>query len=259
MNLPASASLQLRTIFALMLRRMRTKYASSRAGYVWAIVEPIMWIFILKFAIRGKNDHQPPIGTSYEVFFAGGVLIARTWRTVSQSTSKVLRRNRRSLPAVQRMDAAYANWLLEMATGAVAMIIVLAGLQLFGFDAIPADPLTCLAAFGATAVYTLAFSLMLALAMTLAPGLTHFQHIIMLSLFMTSGFSMLIDRVPPGLREVILWNPVVHCVEWFREGFYKGYVCASLDREYLFTVTLVFLLIGLAGERVLRRHRTRRR
>ncbi|HVI28482.1 ABC transporter permease [Hansschlegelia sp.] len=259
MNIAASASLQLRTIFALMLRRMRTKYANSRAGYIWAIVEPLIWIFVLKFAIRGRNDHHPPVGTSYEVFFAGGVLIARTWRTVSQSTSKVLRRSQGSLPAVQRIDAAYATWLLEMATAAVAMLVVLASLEVFGFDAVPYDPLTCLAAFGATAAYTLAFSLVLALAMTVAPGLGHFQHILMLCLFMTSGFTTIVDRVPPQLREILVWNPVVHCVEWFREGFYRGYVCASLDREYLFTVTLVCLLIGLAGERVLRRHRVRRR
>lgn len=252
MNVAGSVSLQMRSIFALILRRIRTKYATSRAGYIWAIVEPICWVFILKLAIQDKAAHHPPIGTSYEVFFATGVIVARTWRTVSQSTAGVLLRRKRTLPALHRLDAAYATWILEMVTGGVAMIVVLAGLGLFGFETRPAHPLICLAAFGVTALYTFSFSLMLALVMTLAPGLRHFQHIIMLTLFLTSGFSMLIDRVPPRLREIFLWNPVLHCVEWFREGFYPGYVCASLDRGYLFMMTLGFLLVGLAGERAFR-------
>ena len=252
MNVAASFSLQMRSIFALILRRIRTKYATSRAGYIWAIVEPICWVFILKFAIQDKAAGLPPIGTSYEVFFATGVIIARTWRTVAQSTSGVLLRRKRMLPGLQRLDAAYATWILEMATGGVAMVVVLAGMALFGFETRPAHLLTCLAAFGATALYTFGFSLMLALVMTLTPGLRHFQHIIMLALFITSGFSMLIDRVPPRIREILLWNPLLHCIEWFREGFYPGYVCASLSLSYLFGVTICFILIGLAGERALR-------
>ncbi|MFJ5486349.1 ABC transporter permease [Hansschlegelia beijingensis] len=216
----------MRSIFALILRRIRTKYATSRAGYIWAIVEPICWVFILKFAIQDKGSGLPPIGGSYEVFFATGVIIARTWRTVAQSTSGVLLRRKRMLPGLQRLDAAYATWILEMATGGVAMLVVLAGMALFGFETRPAHLLICLAAFAATALYTFGFSLMLALVMSLAPGLRHFQHIIMLALFITSGFSMLIDRVPPRIREILLWNPLLHCIEWFREGFYQ-----RIDRE----------------------------
>ncbi|GLK66380.1 transport permease protein [Hansschlegelia plantiphila] len=260
MNLSASASLQARTIFALMLRRIRTRYANSRAGYLWAIVEPICWVFILKFGIRGAADHQPPIGTSYEVFYANGVIVARTWRTTAQVVARTVRRPKRSaLTAIHRLDAAYAAWILELTTGAVAMTIVLAALGLFGFDAAPADPLTCFVAFGAMALFALAFGLVLSLILTLAPGLTHFQHIFMLAIFMSSGFHMIIDRVPPRIREIFLWNPVLHCVEWFREGFYAGYVCASLDRSYLLTVTMLFLAIGLVGERALRNHNPQRK
>jgi capsular polysaccharide transport system permease protein len=255
-NLSASLSLQARSIFALMLRRVRTRYSGSRAGYVWAIVEPICWVFILKFSLRGVGSHHPPVGTSYEVFFATGVIIARTWRKTSPHIAGTLRRRKREgLTALHRLDAAYAVWILEIVTGLVAMSVVLFLLGIFGFDAVPADPLVCLAAFIATALYTLSFGLVWSLLTSLAPGLLHFQNILMMALFLSSGFHMIIDRVPPAIREVFLWNPILHCVEWFREGFYSGYVCASLDRGYLFTVTIVFMAIGLAGERALRDHK----
>ncbi|HVI29912.1 ABC transporter permease [Hansschlegelia sp.] len=253
MNIAASAKLQARVVFALIVQRIRTQHAGSRAGYIWAILEPIIWIFVLKFAIRGKDNNHPPIGTSYEVFYATGVVIARGWRTTSQSVARAVRKRTKSA-LLFRIDAAYAAWLLNTATSAVAMLLILFILGLFGYDVMPNSPLICIAAFLAAALFSFGFGLMLALLLTAAPGISHFQHIIMLVIFITSGFSMIIDRVAPQLRQVLLWNPLVHCIEWFREGFYKGYVCANLDLFYLFSVSITFILCGLAGERVTRHH-----
>ncbi|MFL1874031.1 ABC transporter permease [Hansschlegelia beijingensis] len=258
MSIASSAKLQARIIFALIMQRIRTQYAGSRAGYIWAILEPIIWIFILKFAIRGRDDHQPPLGTSYEVFFATGVVIARGWRTTAQAVARALKKKTKT-SFVHRIDATYAAWILSTATSAVAMILILFMLGLFGFDVAPFRPLICIAAFLTAALFSLSFGLVLALLLTVAPGISHFQNIIMLVIFITSGFSTIIDRVTPRLREVLLWNPLVHCIEWFREGFYRGYVCANLDLPYLFTVTVMFMLLGLAGERATRRHAAGRR
>jgi capsular polysaccharide transport system permease protein len=248
-----SAALQMRSIKALMLRRIRTRYAGSRAGYVWAFVEPICWVFVLKFALAHGNQ-RPPVGTSFEVFFATGVVLMRTWRTATGAiVNSIAKTKRQMLPSLHRLDVAYATWLLEMATGAIVLILILAGLGIFGFHVMPADMLTCIAAFAGTSVFTIAFALAFSALMTVAPGLKHFQGLLLMVMFITSGFAMLVDRMPPQLRELVAWNPLVHCVEWFREGFYPGYECATLDREYLFTVTVACLLLGLAGERAFRR------
>lgn len=255
MNLAASAALQFRMIFALMLRRIKTRYSSSRAGYLWAIAEPIIWIFVLKFGLQGADSNRPPLGTSYEVFFATGIIIALSWRTVSSSvTAAVVRRGKRTLPAVQQMDAAYAVWILELTTGLLAKVIILAAIGVFGHNVIPDNFLACLASYIALALFSLGFGLTFALLLTVAPGLIHFKRVIILAVFFTSGFSFLVDRIPPSFRAIVVWNPLVHCIEWFREGFYAGYVCASLDRVYLFAVTIVLLLIGLAGERAFRNY-----
>jgi capsular polysaccharide transport system permease protein len=253
-NLPASAALQFRSIFVLMLQRIRTRFVGSRAGYIWAIIEPICWIFVLKMAFSSHAGQQSPLGGSFEVFFAIGVVLARMWKTTAGSVEPIVTRTHKSgLPTLHKLDSAYATWLLEIVTAIVVLIVILSSLQAFGFDAVPADPLTCLLVIGVTAVYSLSYALAFALAINLAPGLVHFKSIIMLIMFMTSGFATLVDRMPPQLRDILLWNPMVHCIEWFREGFYAGYECASLDRGYLFAVTICFLLLGLAGERALRR------
>lgn len=237
-----------------MMRRVKTQYSGSRAGFLWAIVEPMIWVVFLKFAF--SSGGLPPLGTSYAVFFATGVIIARTWRSLSQKIATTATgRKRLNLPAFQRMDAAYATFILELAVGGVAMSLILTGIRLSGVeDAAPADLLTCLAAWTAMAFIALGFGLTLAAVITLFPVLQHFQRFFMVTLFWMSGFSFLVDRMPPTFRAVVLWNPVVHIMEWFREGFYRGYYCASLDRGYVVSSTVVLLFIGMAAERALRNY-----
>lgn len=255
MNLGASTALQARSIFALMMRRIRTRYKESRAGYVWAIIEPIVWVFVIKLAIR-SHAHTPPVGDSFEIFVASGIVIARTWRSAVQQVLPYITRDRkRFLPTLHRLDAAYAAWALEIATGGVALVIVFCILGMFGFSAQPGNLLMCVIVFLAMGVYSLAFALTFSIVLVIAPGLHHFKTIILMALFITSGFSFAVDRMDPNFREFLVWNPLLHCVEWFREAFFYGYECRSLDLVYLFSVTILGLTIGLAAERALRRKR----
>lgn len=253
MNLAASASLQARSIMALMLRRIQTRYSGSRAGYLWAIIEPLCWVMVLKLAHQGAGNVQPPLGTSYEVFFATGVILARTWRLAAQAIAASLAR-RKGIPiaVIQSLDAAYAIWILEMLTGGLAMGLFLFGLGVFGFDAAPADLLVCIEAYAATSLFALSFGMVLSQVLVVVPGFAHFQSLMMMLIFFTSGFHMLVDRAPLGLRQIMAWNPLLHCIEWFREGFYANYSCMTLDKGYLLGVSVLFLALGLAGERAFR-------
>lgn len=253
MSIANATTLQLRSVKALMLKRFRNRYAGSRAGYAWAIVEPMAWVFVLKFGFA-HHTSLPPVGDSFEVFFTTGVVLARTWRSAANTiTGSLLRTSKMTFPVINRMDETYAIWVMEMVTGGFVMITILCILGLFGFSAAPDDLLTCLIVYGAMSIFTLAFGLAFALVVTLLPFMNHFKNIVLMIMFFTSGFASVLDRMPPSWREVVSWNPMVHFVEWFREGFYPGYECANLDLEYVFTVTVVFMLIGLMGERALRR------
>lgn len=237
-----------------MLRRLRARYQGSRAGYVWAVVEPVIWVVLLKMIIARGGNKLPPVGDSYEVFFAAGIVVARTWRSSVQAILPfVVRGRKRFLPTLLRLDAAYAVWVLETVTGALVMIIIMSGLAIFGFHATPGDLFLCIVAFLGMSVFAFAFALFLGMIFIMAPGLDHFRGLILMALFITSGFSFLVDGMEHNIRMVLVWNPVLHCVEWFREAFFYGYQCRSLDLLYLACVTIVMFVIGLASERALRR------
>lgn len=254
MSLAASAKLQSRAIVALVVSRMRSRYLGSRAGYVWAIVEPMAWVFVLKLALKHSGADRPPVGDSFEVFFVTGIVIARMWRNIVGSVSQVLVSGRSArLPGLMRLDLCYAAWVLEVVTAGVVLTLCLTVLQVFGFDAVPGDLFHCLVVFFALAVFSLAFALALALLLHVAPGLQHFSNLLLMAMFITSGFAFVVDRMPPATRDIVLWNPLVHFVEWFRMGFFSGYECRSLDLNYVFAMTVIFLALGLAGERAFRR------
>ena len=257
MNLGASAKLQARSIVALVVSRMRSRYLGSRAGYIWAIVEPIAWVFVLKLAIR-HGDQSPPVGDSYEVFFAVGVIPARMWRTIASGVSSTLSSGRSArLPGLMRLDLCYAGGVLEAITGVAVLVVALSILQIFGFHAIPGDILHFVLGILAVFVFGIAFGLAVGVVLILAPGLQHFMGMFYMVMFFTSGFAFVVDRMPLATRQIVLWNPLVHFIEWSRMGFYAGYECRSLDLSYAFVFGVCCVVLGLAGERILRRHANR--
>lgn len=257
MSINASARLQGRAIIALVVSRMRARYMGSRAGYVWAIVEPLAWVFILRLALA--HGKMPPVGDSYEVFFTIGIIPARSFRHAAQGVAQTLRSGRTArLPGLMRLDLCYANVILEAVTSAVVLFVALCILQTFGFHAIPGDIMHFVIAFFALSFFALAFGLAVGLALCIAPGLQHFVGLFFMAMFLTSGFAFVVDRMPEVTRQIVLWNPLVHLIEWQRMAFYPGYVCRSMDLNYAFAVTICCLILGLAGERLFRRRAGRR-
>lgn len=258
MSISASAKLQGRAILALVISRMRSRYMGSRAGYMWAIVEPLVWVFVLRIALA-HGSHMPPLGDSYEVFFVIGIIPARKFRGIAQNVAQTLRSGKSArLPGLMRLDLCYASVILDTVTGAVVLLIALSILQIIGFNAIPGDMMHFLIAFFAIGFFGLAFGLMAGLLLSLMPGLQHFIGLFFMVMFLSSGFAFLVDRMPASTREIVLWNPLVHLLEWLRMGFYPGYICRSMDLNYVFIITICCLVLGLAGERLFRRRAGRK-
>jgi len=71
-------------------------------------------------------------------------------------------------------------------------------------------------------------------------------------LFFASGIFYQVEFLPPQIREILVWNPLVHAIEWVRYCIYPEYFTQILDREYLLGWGLVGAVFGLGMERLLR-------
>jgi capsular polysaccharide transport system permease protein len=73
-----------------------------------------------------------------------------------------------------------------------------------------------------------------------------FWHPISYILFPLSGAIFMVDWLPPDFQDAALLNPIVHCVEMLREGYFGNVVRTHYDVGYVVGFSLILTLFGLA-------------
>jgi capsular polysaccharide transport system permease protein len=73
-------------------------------------------------------------------------------------------------------------------------------------------------------------------------------------LYFCSGIFYVPGMMPDWVRDILVWNPILHAVDWFRSSFFAEYEPHWLDRSYLAIVAVLSLVVGLGLERGVRRH-----
>lgn len=240
---------QLRVIFALVLREARVRHGRARIGYLWAIIEPVMLITILTILFSQFRDDSTANG-GFALFFATGVLAFQSFRNTSQYVSGAFEQNRPlfNYPMVKPMDAAFARLVLDSATHIFIMFVVLS-FQIIVMNApLPANiPKMALAIL---LLLTMAFGagVTLAVLRRFAPSMLNLYLVIMGPAFFVSCVFFSLDSVPTFYREILVINPLVHGVEAFRAGYYPIYPDGDVNLLYLFTWVVVLNCFGLVGE-----------
>lgn len=236
----------LRSIVALMLREMATTYGKSPGGYLWAILEPVAGIAVLTFSF-GMIITVPPLGTSFELFYATGTLPFLMFTTISNRIGACLLFSKPLLvyPAVTHVDAIIGRFLVNFLTELLVFYIVIAGiLWLYDTHAILDIPRIALGflltAFFALGVGTLNAYLFMRY---------HVWHVawalISRPLFIISGVFFMYHGLPGPLKEWLWYNPLLHCIGIMRSGFYPTYNDDYTSVVYVVGVSLVMILLGL--------------
>jgi len=236
----------LRSIFALMLREMASTYGKSPGGYFWAIFEPVAGVAILTFAFSFLFA-KPPIGTSFELFYATGMLPFAMFTTIANrvGTALVFSKPLLTFPAVTFVDAIVARFLVNALTELMVFVLVICGIIFFyQTRAVPdighiVESLALVSLFG-LGLGTLNAYLFMRF---------HIWHVawslISRPLFIISGVFFMYDKLPADLKVWLWYNPLVHCVGRMRAGFYPSYDDHYVSTAYVCGVSLVLLLSGL--------------
>ena len=64
--------------------------------------------------------------------------------------------------------------------------------------------------------------------------------------FPLSGAAFLVEALPKAAQEFVLWFPMVHGVEYVREGYFGQSIHAHHDLVYMGSVCLALSVMGLA-------------
>jgi capsular polysaccharide transport system permease protein len=237
---------QVRVVASLVLREARVRHGRSRIGYLWAIIEPAGLVIFLTVIFSEFRSSIGP-ASDFALFFALGVLPFQLFRSTSQYMSHAILANRplfNYLP-VRPIDAVISRWILETFTIVLVMVLVLA-FQITVLDAPMPDDLRGLALMIAmTAFFAFGAGTCLATCRIVADWLANAYVIIMGPAFFLSCVFYSLQSVPVQIRELLVWNPLVHVVEGFRHAYIGSYRAPDVDLTYLFMWAFVLTFAGL--------------
>ncbi|MEH7830317.1 ABC transporter permease [Gemmobacter denitrificans] len=241
-----------RTILALMLREMSTRYGRSPGGYLWAVMEPLGSTLIMALGFALVMRH-PPLGTSFILFFATGMLPFTLYNALDTVVGRALNYSRALLmyPAVRWIDAVLARFLLNLLTKLVIMLLVLAGVLVATDTSSVLDFGPILAAVALAALLGLATGLVNCALEGLFPAWGTIWAIATRPLFLASGVVLLYEDLPRIAQDVLWWNPLLHVIGEFRTGFYPMYTASYVSIPYVAGVGLALLALGVM---LVRRH-----
>jgi capsular polysaccharide transport system permease protein len=214
------------------------------------LFEPIFWMatFYVLFALTEKSA---PTGMTMAGFLVTGFVPYQLFRETSGRVSLAVQSNRGLLfyPQVQPLDLMVSRMILEGAT-IVSVFGLLVGAEALILGTFRPDNL--LYVMGG---FALALGLGGSLGVTLGglsvlfPSLEKFSPMLLRPLFWLSGIFFTANEVPMQLLRVIEYNPILHCVEMVRDGWFSEYHSRHLSITYplLWVVGLTFF--GLVFER----------
>ena len=237
---------------ALLMREALTRYGNSRIGYLWAVIEPA--VFIAMFLIvREYLSRTVPIGENVALFMMSGIVTARVAISVIQKISVSIESNRALLvyPLVNPLDTIAARCVLESLTGLVVVVLFFAGLLVVGGDVTINSFATFTQAAMALVVLSCSLGAFNAVLGTILPAWTRVWNLLSLPLFITSGIFFVPATLPPAVADIVWWNPILHIVEWMREGIYLDYL-SVLDRSYPLLLSAGLVGAALLLERMFR-------
>jgi capsular polysaccharide transport system permease protein len=235
-----------RVVLALMLREMSTRYGRTPGGYVWALLEPLGGVLILAIGFS-LLVRSPPLGTSFMLFYATGLMPFDLFRKVSMTTAKSLRFSRQLLayPAVSWIDTLLARFLLNTLTGVTVSYILLSGILIFGDSRSVVDIWPVLTAMSLAALLGLGVGSVNAVLMGFYPTWESIWSIITRPLFIASGILILYETLPNTIQDILWWNPLLHIIGEMRTGFYPMYDANYVSLVYVLLLSMALLAFGL--------------
>jgi ABC-type polysaccharide/polyol phosphate export permease/tetratricopeptide (TPR) repeat protein len=246
---------QARVIHALIIRETRTRFGDSRLGYGWALIEPILHITLLSVVFSLLMRGTPPIGTRFFVFYYTGLIPYHVFVHISTSMMYGVTSNGSllQLPPVKPFDVILARGCLEFMTDLVVAVLLLAGFAAIGIPALPDNVASVAMALIVTALLGCGVGFVNAVLQTLVHSWDKLWNNATRLLYFLSGIFYVPGMMPDWARDILAWNPLLHAIDWFREGFFASYQPHWLDRGYLLVAATLAILAGLALERGWRR------
>ena len=246
-SLHRSWAIQRRVIWALFLREILTRFGRHNIGFLWLFVEPMLFtlgVTAMWTALRAAHGSNLPI-VAFAITGYSSVLI---WRNMSSRCIGALTPNLSLLyhRNVRPLDIYAARLLLEGAGATMSFVFLVILFGFIGWLQMPEDVLQVFAAWVMLTWFGCSLALFLGAFSEQSEIVEKLWHPVSYLLFPLSGAAFLVDVLPKPAQDVVLWLPMVHGVEYLREGYFGSQITAHYDLAYMAMVNSALTILGLA-------------
>ena len=236
---------RLRVIAAMMIREMSARFGRSAGGYFWALAEPLGGILLLSLAFQFAL-RSPPIGTSFMLFYATGIIPMSVYNGVQRAVAKSVDSNRGLLtyPVVTLIDAVIAKFLLNTLTHAIVAVVLFTSIILYDGLYVTLDPVRLVLGFLLAALLGLGVGSLNCVLIGFFPTWKNIWTVLSRPLFIISGVFFLFESVPPAFQAILWWNPLVHVIATMRAGIFATYQPGFVSYPYVLGLALGLFAVG---------------
>jgi len=249
-----SLAVQGRVIHALMIRELTTRFGRENIGFLWVMVEPLLFgglVAIVWRVTHGPEEH----GIGIVAFVISGYIPITLFRHCVSRTAMIFTANGSLMyhRQIKVLDFILVRFLIELLGGMMAYLFI--GLILIFFDAfpMPANIGLFLAGWMLYALFTLSICLIIAPASEMSEVVEKFIPVTTYIMIPFSGLFSMQSWLTPSLRGYLAWSPFVNAMEMMRKGLWGPDITAYYNPWNPIFCTVVAAVIGLALCRRVRR------
>ncbi len=244
---------RLDVIAALILRDLMSRFGRNSLGFVWVVLEPMILtagVMVIWSAIRPAVYHGVPI----VAFVLTCYMPLTLWRHMTNPLIRILRNNFGLLHhrVIRHSDIIIARLVLEFLSTSAALAVVYFVLRSVGLAGDVANPGLMLGAWLYTAWFFSGIG-MLQSAWTERSELA--EKFITPSQYLAlpiSGVFFMVGWMPGYAQKLLLLNPMVHCFEMFRAGYFGPSIESHYDIAYLAVWCMISSTLGMAAIHLVR-------
>lgn len=252
-------SRQARVISALTIREVRLRNSKHAFMQLFDLLEAVVYIIAHWFLFMFMH-RQLLIGDSLLLFITTGILPVLLFRTISIRAATAIEAAKSviSIPYIEPIDYAIARCLVEIIAFTLTFTLFFALIYASGLSryAIPYDMEDVVKFLITISIFSFGIGLINSFIIFLFPLWKFVWSMFSRVQIFFSAVFYIPEYMPPAIKNVVSYNPMMHFVTLFRIGFYPTYPKHLLSMDYILGWTGALLVIGLALERSLRNHRS---
>lgn len=247
--------IQSRVIGALMMRELTTRFGRENIGFLWMMVEPLLFAMLVGLVWTFMNG-PTKYGISVMAFTVSGYIPLVLFRSAVSRSVGLFQANMSLMyhRQIKIMDFVLVRFLVEWIGSMMAYVLVMVLLMAFGVFPVPYDLGLMILGWLYYSFFTLSICFILAPASETSEVLEKFMPVTTYLMIPFSGTFYMADWLTPTARAAVLYSPPVHGMEMMRYGIFGHHMTPHFDYFYPLAFSAVCLAVGLALCRRVRRH-----